>query len=489
MARLNSLSIFPKFRGASALISSIGNLTDARSRLLASSVVEIAVGEISEMTSRSRRRGASYRPNYDTNVHRIRRRTNSPSTSRVNNPDPAFSTIPHHAADDENASKRVKREGNFYRPDRSQQDPPPSAEVKHHLSRFRPRPLPEFELPPSSTFSIIGYFQRRQADETQRKTFIERNWSTEHSKSAKRQARIDDLTERIRILREKIESLDLPKDEKNEKEAELAKCQAMLRNATDRSKTTQHYHNVRCMERNQGNRVLKQLRKEERELNIKINRSKKTRPELENKATMAVDPVSEDEDEEGGVRLWVSDPTPMKTSGKDPNAWLDLVLDPRLKKEYEELQQKMHAAEVDYNYCCFAPLEEPYICLFPTDERGRIMRPRGPYRAINQRNGSDREEQVQKDRAAGILRTSTGVKPPFWSEVEDRMRHGTLEELRDGKLSAMAGQKSLLELGDKNAAAERVATSIKRRHSWMDDDEMALEDLETEHEFDTDDEL
>jgi hypothetical protein len=158
-----------------------------------------------------------------------------------------------------------------------------------------------------------------------------------------------------------------------------------------------------------------------------------------------------------------------------------------LERQLEEARQHCHIAEVDANYCCFAPHDQPYICLFPTDERGRFLTGSGKEHKKDGKAGLDPEQELQKDAEAGILRTNLGSKPPLWIGIDEKMKAGLFKGLAE-TLWLGIDQHDLTHVGGKVDALERAmeGTSLKRRHSWMDDDEIALEDLDTESQGDSD---
>jgi hypothetical protein len=158
-----------------------------------------------------------------------------------------------------------------------------------------------------------------------------------------------------------------------------------------------------------------------------------------------------------------------------------------LERELEQTRQQSHVAEVDVNYCCFAPLDQPYICLFPTDERGRFLTGTRTERKKGGKAQVNPEQEFQKDAEAGILRTNLGNKPPLWIEIEEKMKAGLFKGLAD-TLGLGVDKHNLTAVGGKVDALERamIGSSLKRRHSWMDDIEIATEDLDTESESDSD---
>jgi len=136
-----------------------------------------------------------------------------------------------------------------------------------------------------------------------------------------------------------------------------------------------------------------------------------------------------------------------------------------------ELQNDLHDAETDLNYCLYAPLNQPYFSLYPTNERGNIIRRRKGGKS-NKRKMLDPEKMVLEDATAGILRSQAGEKPPFWHEIRKRMDEGTLHEVKllhdlinaDSRLAS----RSIAEVGDRISAFKRLQSghSLKRSHSW-----------------------
>lgn len=77
--------------------------------------------------------------------------------------------------------------------------------------------------------------------------------------------------------------------------------------------------------------------------------------------------------------------------------------------DYLDLQNSLHEAEVDLNYTLYHPLDQKYISLFA--------------RLPKSQSGSFKKEEARPK------------KPPLWEAVEASMQKGTLEKLRDGKVT------------------------------------------------------
>ncbi|KAL9103447.1 MAG: hypothetical protein Q9163_001510 [Psora crenata] len=83
---------------------------------------------------------------------------------------------------------------------------------------------------------------------------------------------------------------------------------------------------------------------------------------------------------------------------------------------YQEIREALHHAEVDVNYTIYHPLTEKYLSLFPRMSKG-----------------SASPTSTSGNSVAGNKASS---KSPMWSIVEQCMQEGTLDALREGKLSS-----------------------------------------------------
>ncbi|KAK2753687.1 18S rRNA maturation protein [Onygenales sp. PD_40] len=91
------------------------------------------------------------------------------------------------------------------------------------------------------------------------------------------------------------------------------------------------------------------------------------------------------------------------------------------KDELKSLEEQIYTTEVDLNYAIYCPLTEKYISLYPTQGR----------------------DQPPEPEDSKLIRNTSGEKPPLWYTVEQSMKDGTLELLRDGKLGiGLSGQKN-----------------------------------------------
>ncbi|EQL34168.1 rRNA-processing protein EFG1 [Blastomyces dermatitidis ATCC 26199] len=95
------------------------------------------------------------------------------------------------------------------------------------------------------------------------------------------------------------------------------------------------------------------------------------------------------------------------------------------KEELDSLEEQIYLTQVDLNYAIYSPLTEKYISLYP-----------------NQRRDKQAPELEPEPEDSDIIRNCSGEKPPLWHAVEQSMKDGTLELLRDGKLGiGISGQK------------------------------------------------
>lgn len=86
--------------------------------------------------------------------------------------------------------------------------------------------------------------------------------------------------------------------------------------------------------------------------------------------------------------------------------------------DFFDLKEKVHRAQVDLNYTLYYPLNEKYT---------------GLYKGTS---ATDSPNTTMPDPTLGTYEsTSETVKPSMWGIVEKCMEDGTLEALREGKLS------------------------------------------------------
>lgn len=94
---------------------------------------------------------------------------------------------------------------------------------------------------------------------------------------------------------------------------------------------------------------------------------------------------------------------------------------------YESAQQELHDAEVDYNYCLYFPFDEAF---HPP--------PLSTVRKVTPKSKSSVEPTLR-----------------MWSMIEQCMKEGTLQELKEGKIRVS----SAVSLGQQSPAPESVIES------------------------------
>ena len=99
---------------------------------------------------------------------------------------------------------------------------------------------------------------------------------------------------------------------------------------------------------------------------------------------------------------------------------LQKQLPPDLEQKMEDQARNasVHAAQVDVNYTIYYPLTEKYVSLFPLEKRA------------SDQNGSQSPETGNDISIEG-----NRMRPPMWAVIERCMEEGTLDQLREGKLS------------------------------------------------------
>lgn len=133
------------------------------------------------------------------------------------------------------------------------------------------------------------------------------------------------------------------------------------------------------------------------------------------------------------------------------------------------LAKLIHEAEVDLNYTMYCPLTEKYQSL---------------YRKAGKRK-SEEGEQAEAD----VGQVEQGLdfnRPPLWTVVERSMAEGTLQSLRDGKLTVTTSTKCKAPTQRKKhtfaknsnkgggvGSRDKAATENARKLTTQDDDEMS----------------
>ncbi|EEH20700.2 hypothetical protein PABG_02931 [Paracoccidioides brasiliensis Pb03] len=118
------------------------------------------------------------------------------------------------------------------------------------------------------------------------------------------------------------------------------------------------------------------------------------------------------------------------------------------KQELDALEKLIYITEVDLNYAIYSPLTEKYISLYPNQHRDK--------------------QSVPEQENPKITVNNSGEKPPLWYAVEQSMKDGTLDLLREGRLKIdISGQKktaknlSLPVMGRENEPSKRALSTAE----------------------------
>ena len=225
----------------------------------------------------------------------------------------------------------------------------------------------------------------------------------------------------------------------------------------------QRYEQVRKAEQLQSLKNLTGSRGKQKMLQSRLSAAQRSL--LKSNPKHSVAPLGSDDEEDGGVRL---------THRLDQQHSALLI-------QANDAEQELHVCEVDYFYCTNSPMNQPYICLFGYFEHGQNIDSKQ-----NQRTNSEISSIFMEiEHEAGIIRTTTGEKPPFWYEIEERIRSGTLQEKPASELNSM-NQMQMPVIGGKVDAVERSmdGMSLKRKHDWIEEEQIPAEILDSEDDED-----
>lgn len=103
--------------------------------------------------------------------------------------------------------------------------------------------------------------------------------------------------------------------------------------------------------------------------------------------------------------------------------------------EHAAAQKQVHIAEVDIKYTQYSPLDQKYEGIYPREANGGS---RNPIPGIDAHGNDDDAERIIASR------------PAMWRIVKNCMKDGTLEALRNGKLTKPLG------MGRKKPAAAKA---------------------------------
>ncbi|RAK75632.1 Efg1 domain-containing protein [Aspergillus fijiensis CBS 313.89] len=204
---------------------------------------------------------------------------------------------------------------------------------------------------------------------------------------------VNDLKKRIRAAKRLLAKPDLPADVRVTQERALLGYERDLEEETksrERSKLIKKYHFVRFLERKTATKEIARLTRKEKEI-------------TEN------------------------------TAGVDAAA---------REKKLASVARKLHVARVNLNYTIYYPLTEKYIALYADVKKKNKKAEDGQ---VVEEKGQEKEEEED---AAGAAERSSAM----WKTVEQCMKDGTLDLLRDGKLNSNQDKRS--KVADAGAADE-----------------------------------
>ncbi|KAK2853226.1 hypothetical protein FQN49_005283 [Arthroderma sp. PD_2] len=215
---------------------------------------------------------------------------------------------------------------------------------------------------------------------------------------------VNDLKSKIRATKRLLEhSKKLPADVRIEKERALKGYQSDLEKAEEnraRNALITKYHFVRFLERKTATQNMKKLRRMKAKL--------------------------EAEEE---------------SDGKEKN--------PAFKSKAERLSQlekQIYSTQVDINYSIYSPLTEKYISLYPSsqakEKEDKKKNKKDKEAEIEEEEEDTGEEKSALGQRLAPIRHASSEKPPLWYAVEQSMKDGTLDLLREGRLGiTVTGEK------------------------------------------------
>ncbi|PYH84029.1 hypothetical protein BO82DRAFT_352423 [Aspergillus uvarum CBS 121591] len=113
------------------------------------------------------------------------------------------------------------------------------------------------------------------------------------------------------------------------------------------------------------------------------------------------------------------------------------------EKKLASVAKKLHVARVNLNYTIYYPLTEKYIALYADVKKNKNA------------EAEQEQEQEQEEDAAGAAEKSSAM----WKTVEQCMKDGTLDLLRDGKLNNKERKAKSTDTGaaDKSTKSKKSA--------------------------------
>lgn len=118
-----------------------------------------------------------------------------------------------------------------------------------------------------------------------------------------------------------------------------------------------------------------------------------------------------------------------------------------IEDDLESLRRKIHIARVNLNYTIYYPLNDKYISLYANEQKHK-----------HQHKESDDDTYSGADNTA----TQSDSKPPLWYTIEKCMQEGTLDLLRDGKLSSTGEAKGDTRTEKRNKDSKKSRQEAKR---------------------------
>ncbi|PYI18281.1 hypothetical protein BO99DRAFT_444004 [Aspergillus violaceofuscus CBS 115571] len=215
---------------------------------------------------------------------------------------------------------------------------------------------------------------------------------------------VNDLKKRIRAAKRLLAKPDLPADVRVTQERALLGYERDLEEemqSRERSKLIKKYHFVRFLERKTATKEIARLTHKEKEL-------------TENTPDM-----------DAATR----------------------------EKKLASVAKKLHVARVNLNYTIYYPLTEKYIALYADVKKNK--------KAEGGQGDVEAEQDQDQEDAAGAAEKSSAM----WKTVEQCMKDGTLDLLRDGKLN---NKERKAKSTDTGAAADKSTKSKKSAREHPD---------------------
>ncbi|KAL4808910.1 hypothetical protein BDV18DRAFT_133467 [Aspergillus unguis] len=219
---------------------------------------------------------------------------------------------------------------------------------------------------------------------------------------------VNDLKRRIRDSKRLLSKPDLPADKRIIQERALKGYEKELADEEkrrERSKMIKKYHFVRFLDRKTATKEVNRLTRKQNEL-------------------------IEDESIDENTR----------------------------RKKLEKVETQLHTAKVNLNYTIYYPLTEKYISIYA--ERKKSTKDQD-----KDQDGDDDMDVDEQGQNEGLRAKATAEKKAMWLVVERCMSDGTLDQLREGKLSSPQTKESAKREAPKDRSkdtAEKKASSEEK---------------------------